>query len=182
MLTSEYSSVFRGLFRSKSGSSSISDDEKRTESNHVIHLDGVTILEFESVFTFFYEGCDSVHCCTALAQLCVFIIHISDLFSFLLSSWQESFSMSIAKWVALAITHRFRFTNRVRYKDLVRHPEPLFEREIANFGRDGCASRCGEGEILHESSRMLASEKWLKRAAYDIVKQLWPIEEVLISA
>jgi hypothetical protein len=29
---------------------------------------------------------------------------------------------------------------------------------------------------------MFASEKWLKRVAHDIVNQLWPTEEVLISA
>ena len=79
-----YSSMFRGLFRSKPGSNNTSDNVTRTENNPTIHLDGVTILEFESLLTFFYEGpgCDNVHCCTALVRFCMFIIYISDLFFF----------------------------------------------------------------------------------------------------
>jgi hypothetical protein len=184
-----YSSVFRDIFRRQPGSSNTSDNEKCNESEHIIHLDGVTVLEFESLLTFFYEG------------------------------WQESFSMPIGKWVALlAITHRFRFTEaeyRARrevfersisldlvtrislaekhsvptsfiipaLEDLVRRPEALLEREIANLSGEMVA-RLGVGreKYLRESSKMFASEKWLKRVAHDIVKKLWPSEEVLISA
>ena len=68
-------------------------------------------------------------------------------------------------------------------EDLVRRPEPLLEREIADLSGEMVA-RLGSARerYLRESSRMFASEKWLKQVAHDIVKQLWPPEEVLISA
>jgi len=187
--------VFRDLFRRQptgTGSSSntrASDNEKRNENDHTIHLDGVTVLEFESLLTFFYEG------------------------------WQESFSMPVGKWVALlAITHRFRFTEaeyRARrevfersisldlvtrislaekhsvpttfivptLEDLVRRPEPLLETEIANLSGEMVAHLgVARERYLRQSSRMFASQPWLKRVAHDIVKQIWPTEEVLISA
>jgi hypothetical protein len=144
------------------------------------------------------------------------------LFRFLtifLSSWKESFSIPIGKWVALlAITHRFGFTEaeyRARQEvfersisldlvtrislaekysvpttfiipaleDLVRRPQSLLETEIANLSGEMVA-RLGVARerYLRESSRVFASEKWLKRVAHDIVNQLWPTEEVLISA
>jgi hypothetical protein len=154
----------------------------------------------------------------ALARFCVlfFFFQISDDF---LSSWQESFSMPVAKWVALlVITHRFRFTEaeyRARrevfernisldpvarislaekhsvpttfiipaLEDLIRRPEPLLEREIANLSGEMVA-RLGVARerYLRQSARVFASETWLKRVAHDIVKQLWPTEDVLISA
>jgi hypothetical protein len=68
-------------------------------------------------------------------------------------------------------------------EDLVRRPEPLVQREIANLSGEMVA-RLGVARerYVRQSSRMFASETWLKRVAHDIVKQLWPIEEVLISA
>ena len=54
-----YSSVFQDLFRQKPGSNSSSntgDNEKSNENDQMIHLDGVTVVEFESLLTFFYEG------------------------------------------------------------------------------------------------------------------------------
>jgi BTB/POZ domain len=57
-----YSSVFRDLFqRQPSGSSNTSDNDKPNKNDHIIHLDGVTVLEFDSLLTFFYEGCGNVH-------------------------------------------------------------------------------------------------------------------------
>jgi len=68
-------------------------------------------------------------------------------------------------------------------EDLVRRPEPLLQREIANLSGEMVARLGVAREIyVRQSSRMFASETWLKRVAHDIVKQLWPIEEVLISA
>lgn len=215
-----YSSVFRDLLGRQPGSSSSSsnntgDNEKRDENDHIIHLDGVTVLEFESLLTFFYEGYGNVHRTCSILRV---IINISD-FSFFLSSWQESFSMPVGKWVALlAIAHRFRFIEaeyRARrevfersisldavsrislaekycvpttfvvpaLEELVRRPQPLLEREIAHMSGEMVA-RLGVSRerYLRQSSRMFASETWLKRVAHDIVKQLWPTEEVLISA
>lgn len=203
--------MFRDLLQRQPSNNSThaNDRENRNEKNdHIIHLDGVTVLEFESLLTFFYEGYDNVHCTCS--------VQISDVF---LSSWQESFSMPIAKWVALlAITHRFRFTEaeyRARrevfersisldlvtrislaekhsvpttfivpaLEDLIRRPEPLLEREIANLSGEMVA-RLGVARerYLRQSSRAFTSEKWLKRVAHDIVEQLWSAEEVLISA
>ena len=62
-----YSSVFRKLFRRQPGSNNTNDDEKRNENDHIIHLDGVTVLEFESLLTFFYEGYGNVHCFCVLS-------------------------------------------------------------------------------------------------------------------
>lgn len=202
--------MFRDLFRRQPGSSSsnTSDDEKGNANDHIIHLDGVTVLEFESLLTFFYEGYGKVPLHLRLSLLTVFR-----------SSWQESFSMPIGKWVALlAITHRFRFTeaeNRARrevfersisldpvakislaekhsvpttfiiptLEELVRRPEPLLEKEIAYLSGE-MVSRLGVAreKYVRQSSRMSASVTWLKRVAHDIVKQLWPTEEVLITA
>ena len=66
-------------------------------------------------------------------------------------------------------------------EDLIRRPEPLIEREIANLSGEMVA-RLGVARerYLRESSRMFVSEKWLKRVTHDIVKQLWPTKEVLI--
>jgi hypothetical protein len=76
--------VFRDLFRRQPGSSNTNDNEKRNENDHIIHLDGVTVLEFESLLTFFYEGYGNVRC-TTCSTLRV-IIQISDiLFSFQLA-------------------------------------------------------------------------------------------------
>ena len=68
-------------------------------------------------------------------------------------------------------------------EDLVRRAEPLLEREIVNLSGETVA-RLGVARerYLRQSSRMFASEKWLKRVAQDLVKQIWPSEEVLISA
>ena len=65
---------------------------------------------------------------------------------------------------------------------LVRRPEPLLEREIVDLSGEMVA-RLGVARerYLRQSSWMFACEAWLKRIAHDIVKQLWPAEEVLIS-
>ena len=57
------------------------------------------------------------------------------------------------------------------------------EREIAHLSGEMVA-RLGVARerYVRQSSKMFASEAWLKRVAHDIVKQLWPTEEVLISA
>jgi hypothetical protein len=183
--------VFRDLFRRQPGSSNASDNEKRNENDHIIHLDGVTVLEFESLLTFFYEGYGNVHCTCSILHV---IIQISDVF---LSSWQESFLMSVGKWVALlAITHRFRFTEaeyRARrevfernisldpvtrislaeehsvpttfiipaLEDLVRRPEPLLETEIANLSSEMVA-RLG-----------VARERYLRQSAKMLTSETW---------
>ena len=209
--------MFRGLIRRHPCSSNLntSESEKPNESEeHIIHLDDVTVLEFESLLAFFYEGYDNDH--YTFFRFCMLI------FRFLtcsLSSWRESFSMPVEKWVALlAITHRFRFTEaeyRARrevfersisldlvtrislaekytvpttfiipaLEDLVRRPEPLLEIEIVNLSSEMVALLgVARERYLRQSSRAFASERWLKRVAHDIVKELWSVEEVLISA
>jgi hypothetical protein len=64
-----YSSVFRDLLQRQPGSSNTNDKEKRNETDHIIHLDGVTVLEFESLLTFFYEGYGNVHCTCSIYVL-----------------------------------------------------------------------------------------------------------------
>ena len=66
-------------------------------------------------------------------------------------------------------------------EDLVRRPEPLLEVEIVNISSEMVA-RLGVARerYLRQSSRAFASEKWLKQVAQDIVKELWPSEELLI--
>ena len=68
-------------------------------------------------------------------------------------------------------------------EDLVRRPQPLLETEIANLSGEMVALLgVARERYLRESSKMFTSEKWLKRVAHDIVNQVWPTEEVLISA
>ena len=56
-----YSSVFRDLLLQwPPGSNTTTDNEKRNETDHFIHLDGVTAFEFESLLNFFYEGYGNV--------------------------------------------------------------------------------------------------------------------------
>jgi hypothetical protein len=198
--------VFRDLLLEwpTGSSSNTSGNEKRNENDKIIHLDGVTAFEFQSLLSFFYEGYGNVHCTCSILRV---INQISDVF---LSSWLDSFVMSTEEWVALlSITHRFRFIEakfraqreifehsialgpvaRISLaekhsvpttfivpalEDLVRRPEPLLERDIANLSGEMVA-RLGDAreKYLRESSRMFASETWLKRVAHDIVKQLW---------
>ena len=70
-----YSSVFRSIFRRQPGSSNNSDNGMHNENDRTIHLDGVTVLEFESLLSFFYEGCGNVHC-TCFDSICYCIIQI----------------------------------------------------------------------------------------------------------
>jgi BTB/POZ domain len=51
-----YSSVFRDIFRQQPSSGNIGDsDDERAKKENVIYLDGVSVLEFDSLLTFFYE-------------------------------------------------------------------------------------------------------------------------------
>jgi len=169
-----YSSVFRDILRRQHQSNN-GDDA-------AIYLNGVSVLEFESLLTFFYEG------------------------------WQESFSMSTGNWVALlAIAHRFKFTEaefRARrevfqchspldpvkqisiaekysvpisfivpaLENLVRRQEPLFKTELVQMSKEMVA-RLGVAreKYVRESSKMFAGEGGLKRAASNIVRLVWNV-------
>jgi hypothetical protein len=63
-------------------------------------------------------------------------------------------------------------------EDIVRRPDPLQENEVVNLSGE-MVSRIGVARerYVRESSRMFASEAWLKRIAHDIVKSVWYIEE-----
>ncbi|KAI0251876.1 hypothetical protein BJV78DRAFT_1282111 [Lactifluus subvellereus] len=168
-----YSSVFRRILRLQ--------HQNNNSDDTAIYLDGVSILEFESLLTFFYE------------------------------SWQESFSMDTKNWVALlAIAHRFKFTDaefRARrevfqrnppldpvkqisiaekysvpisflvpaLEDLVRRQEPLLRTELVQMSSEMVA-RLGVAreKYVRESSKMFAGEGGLKRAASNIVRSVWP--------
>ena len=75
-----YSSVFRDLFRRQTGNSNSSDNKKPNENDHIIHLDGVTILEFESLLTFFYEGYSNVQCTCSILRVAVLFRFLMFLF------------------------------------------------------------------------------------------------------
>jgi len=62
-------------------------------------------------------------------------------------------------------------------EDIVRHPEPLDEKEVGNLSGETVA-RIGVARerYVRESVRMFASEAWLKRVAHDIVKSVWHAE------
>ncbi|KAH9973986.1 hypothetical protein BGW80DRAFT_196590 [Lactifluus volemus] len=162
-----------------------SDD---AENGAPIHLDGVTVLEFESLLTFFYEG------------------------------WQEGFSMSNANWEALlAIAHRYRFSDaefRARrevflgqppldpvsqiviaeknsvpisfivpaLEELIRRKEPLRNSELAKMS-GGMVAGLGiaREKYVRESSKMFASDEWLKQAASKIVRSVWPTSDAPTS-
>jgi hypothetical protein len=53
---STYSSMFRDIFRQQPNSNNIGDsDNERAKKENIIYLDGVSVLEFDSLLTFFYE-------------------------------------------------------------------------------------------------------------------------------
>ncbi|KAI0251871.1 hypothetical protein BJV78DRAFT_1282106 [Lactifluus subvellereus] len=176
-----YSSVFRDLLRPQhKNKNSDNGNSKSPQNGGVIYLDGVTVLEFESLLTFFYE------------------------------SWQERFSMPTENWVALlAIAHRFKFEDaehRARrevfqhspsldpvkqiaiaekhlvpiilivpaLEALVLRQEPLLEKELTNMSSEmiACLGVAREKHV-RESSRMFVTEAYLRRAASDIVKSVW---------
>ena len=98
--------------------------------------------------------------------------------------FERSTSLDPVERISLAEKHSVPTTFILpALEDLIRRPGPLLEREIADLSGEMVA-RLGVGreKYLRQSSKMFASEKWLKRVARDVVKQLWPTEEVLISA
>jgi hypothetical protein len=59
-------------------------------------------------------------------------------------------------------------------EDLVRRPEFLNEEEIVHLSGEMVARlNVAREKYVRESSRMFASETWLKRAAHDIVMSVW---------
>ena len=62
-------------------------------------------------------------------------------------------------------------------EDIVRHAEPLDEKEVGNLSGEMVA-RIGVARerYVRQSVRMFASEAWLKRVAHDIVKSVWHAE------
>lgn len=98
--------------------------------------------------------------------------------------FERSVSLDLVTRISLAEKHSVPTTFIVpALEDLVRRPEPLLETEIANLSGEMVAHLgVAREKYLRESARMFSSEKWLKRVAHDIVNQLWPTEDVLISA
>ncbi len=97
--------------------------------------------------------------------------------------FERSISLDPVTRISLAEKHSVPTSFIVpALEDLIRRPEPLLEREISNLSGEMVA-RLGVAreKYLRQSSKLFTSETWLKRVAHDIVKQLWPIEEVLIS-
>jgi len=183
-----YSPVFRELLLRQQNGNDASDkgNSKVTGSSQgggVVYLDYVSVLEFESLLTFFYE------------------------------SWQEGFTMSTPNWVALlAIAHRFKFKDaeiRARREvfqsnrtldsvkqiviaekhsvpvsfivpalvDLVQRQKPLLEKELMNLSGEMIARLVTARETyVRESSRMFATELWCKEVANNIVKTMWPTD------
>ena len=98
--------------------------------------------------------------------------------------FERSISLDLVTQISLAEKHSVPTTFIVpALEDLIRRPESLLEQEIANLSGEMVA-RLGVARerYLRQSSRAFATDKWLKRVAHDIVKDLWPTEEVLISA
>jgi hypothetical protein len=173
-----------------------------------IYLDGVSVLEFESLLTFFYEryvnGASRSNNQVTTTSVSV--------------SWQESFSMYTENWVALlAIAHRFRFTEAefraqrevfqchppldpvkqisiaekysvpIRFivpalETLVRRQEPLLRTELVQMSSEMVA-RLGVAreKYVRESSKMFAGEGGLKRAASNIVRSVWLTKDASTS-
>ena len=90
--------------------------------------------------------------------------------------FEVSAALSPVARISLAEKHTVPTTFIVpALEDLVRRPEPLLESEIGDLSAEVVA-RLGVARerYLRESSRMFASETWLKRVTHDIVEQLWP--------
>ena len=90
--------------------------------------------------------------------------------------FEVSAALSPVARISLAEKHTVPTTFIVpALEDLVRHPEPLLEREIGDLSAEVVAHLgVARERYLHVSSRMFASETWLKQIAHDIVEQLWP--------
>lgn len=195
-----YSSVFRHILRRQ--------HQNNNGDDAAIYLDGVSVLEFESLLTFFYEryvnGASRSNNQVTTTSVSV--------------SWQESFSMYTEYWVALlAIAHRFRFTEAefraqrevfqchppldpvkqisiaekysvpIRFivpalETLVRRQEPLLRTELVQMSSEMVA-RLGVAreKYVRESSKMFAGEGGLKRAASNIVRSVWLTKDASTS-
>lgn len=87
--------------------------------------------------------------------------------------------LSPVKHISLAEKHAVPISFIIpALEDVVRHPEPLDEKEVVNLSGE-MVSRIGVARerYVRESLRMFASETWLKRVAHDIVKSVWDIED-----
>jgi hypothetical protein len=63
-------------------------------------------------------------------------------------------------------------------EDLIQRSEPLLEREITSLSSEMVAHLgVARERYVRQSSKAFTSEKWLRRAAHNIVTQLWPTEE-----
>jgi hypothetical protein len=93
--------------------------------------------------------------------------------------FERSISLDPVTRISLSEKHSVPTTFIIpALEDLIRRPEPLIEREIVILSGEMVA-RLGVARerYLRQSSRASASEKWLKRVAHDIVKELWPTSE-----
>ena len=62
-------------------------------------------------------------------------------------------------------------------EDLVRRRKPLQKEELTKLSREMIGRLCKAREkYVRESSRMFASESWLKQVASNIVKSVWHTE------
>ena len=98
--------------------------------------------------------------------------------------FQRSPPLDSVKQISLAEKHSVPISFIIpALQDLVRRSQPLQEMELGNLSREMIARLCTAREkYVHEASRTFASERWLKQAASNIVKSLWPDEEALTLA
>lgn len=93
--------------------------------------------------------------------------------------FQRSPPLDSVKQISLAEKHSVPIKFIIpALENLVRRSQPLQEKELRNLSREMTARLCTAREkYVHESTRMFASESWLKQVASNIVKSLWPDEK-----
>ena len=93
--------------------------------------------------------------------------------------FQRSPPLDFVKQISLAEKHSVPIKFIIpALENLVRRSQPLQEKELRNLSREMTARLCTAREkYVHESTRMFASESWLKQVASNIVKSLWPDEK-----
>jgi hypothetical protein len=97
--------------------------------------------------------------------------------------FQRSPSLDPVRHIILAEKHLVPISFIVpALEDLVRRQEPLLETEVMNMSSEMIA-RLGlaREKYVRESSRMFASEGFLRRAASDIVKSVWLMDKASTS-
>jgi hypothetical protein len=186
--------VFREIFLRHPRSSDPGDNGRPTQNRRLIHLRNVTVLEFEVLLTFSYERyvdytfAGHIQAPTSFSWQEGFAMSILNWVALLSTAhrfkftdaesrarrevFQRGHSLDPVKRLFLAEKHTVPISFIIpALEELVRRPQPLQKTELSNLSREMIARLCTARErYVRESSKIFASEPWLKQVASNIVK------------